>query len=114
MRNEYNIVELRECWEAEKLYKSLWKVRTGNRKEIKIKILTRNRENIFLALARLVIISLFQAFRLGNDVKKSEQEKTKKGCECPKNKINEVQSNSESLQGKGHVGNETHTTLTAN
>ena len=63
MRNEYNIVELRECWEAEKLYKSLWKVR--NRKEIKIKILTRNRENIFLALARLVIISLFQAFRLG-------------------------------------------------
>ena len=63
MRNEYNIVELRKCWEAEKLYKSLWKVR--NRKEIKIKILTRNRENIFLALARLVIISLFQAFRLG-------------------------------------------------
>ena len=113
MRNEYNIVELRECWEAEKLYKSLWKVR--NRKEIKILILilTRNRENIVLALARLVI-SLFQAFRLGNGAKKSEQEKTKKGCECPKNKINEVQSKSESLQGKGHVGNETHTTLTAN
>ena len=111
MRNEYNIVELRGCWEAEKLYKSLWKVR--NRKEIKIKILTRNRENIFLALARLVI-SLFQAFRLGNGAKKSEQEKTKKGYECPKNKINEVQSKSESLQGKGHVGNETHTTLTAN
>ena len=111
MRNEYNIVELRGCWEAEKLYKSLWKVR--NRKEIKIKILTRNRENIFLALARLVI-SLFQAFRLGNGAKKSEQEKTNKGYECPKNKINEVQSKSESLQGKGHVGYETHTTLTAN
>ena len=45
MRNEYNIVELRECWGAEKLYKSLWKMR--NRKE--------NRHNIFLALARLVI-----------------------------------------------------------
>ena len=61
MWNEYNIVELRKCWQEEKLYKSLWKVR--NRKEIKIKILTIH------------------------GAKKSEQEKTKKGCEFPKKSL---------------------------